>query len=203
MLPLQGEGTPIQGLPKEEGIQGHSLDSSSRAGEGNGVEDCGGKRVGHQGLDSPLVTKNNTGALSSSTGQSYKTSLVTKKYASSTAIYIPAFNVSSTTSKPVPSESNRYAALAKMSDSDSSTDETEISNAEQGAGLTTVSAASPHNPPEPLIWELPACEPLGGNTSAGLANQSAKPRKGKGSGKRPREVAMNEASVGMPQQVVP
>ena len=182
MLPLQRERTPIQGLPETKGIQGHSL-SSSRAGERNGVKGGGGKRVGRQGLDSPSATKDNTGALSSYAGRTYKKSLVTKKCTSSIAIQHPAFNVPSMTSKPVPTESNRYAALAKLSDSDSSTDETEISNAEQGAGLTTVPAASPHNLPEPLVWELPAREPLEGNTSAGLAKQSAKTRKGKGSGK--------------------
>ena len=109
------------------------------------------------------------------------------------------------TSKPVPSESNCYAALAKQSDSDSSTDETEISDAEQGAGLTTVPAASPHNDlPEPLKWELPAREPLRGNVSTGLAKQSTKTRKGEGSGKRPREVTLKDrASAGTPQQVVP
>ena len=155
--------------------------------------------------DSPSATKNKTGALSSSAGRSYTKSLVTKKCVSPIAIHPPAFNIPSTTSKPVPSESNRYTALAKLSDSDSSADETEISNAEQGAGLTTVLAASPHNDmPEPLIWELPTCEPLGGNASVGLAKQSAKPCKGGGSGKRPQEVASKDrASAGMPQQMVP
>ena len=128
------------------------------------------------------MTKNFTGAPSSSAGRSYAAPLVTSNMLS-TALYTPAFNILRMTSKPVPIELNRYAALAKLSSSDSSADEAEISNAEQGAGLIAP-AADPHNDlPEPLVQELPTREPLGGNASIELAKQSVKTQKGKGSKK--------------------
>lgn len=177
---MQGERTYVEGLPEEKGIQGHSL-SSSRAGKGNRVEGGGGKRVGRQGLNSPSVTKDFTGALSSSAGWSYAASLVTSNVLS-TKNHTPAFNVSSMTSKPVLTESNCYTTLVKLSDSDSSADEAETSKAEQGAG-PTVPAVSPHKQPEPRTQGLPMHEPTKGSASVGLAKQSTTPYKGKDSRK--------------------
>ena len=108
------------------------------------------------------MTKDFTGMLSSSAGQSHAIPLVTLPVLTIT-LYTTAFNVPRMTSKPVPTESNRYAALVKLSDTDSSADETEISKAEQGNG-PPVPAESPHEGSR--TSKEPVCEPSKGSAVA-------------------------------------
>ena len=66
------EATFVKGVPQEGGIKGHLLGSSRTQAEEDRVEGGGGKRLGHQELNSPLVTMDLTGMLSSASTQAVK-----------------------------------------------------------------------------------------------------------------------------------